>query len=188
MTQDTTETLKIEAPKNPEEEDLAFELIEVEETVSIENLLEWKETGNYTLIEYHIRKGNIEMLPKADLIDLVAIQTEHQIMMQSIQLFLEALQPMLDKQAELQPYINLDSPFKINVGKIIGELTMAKISKPPIAAIMETAVNKELMQLIPVKKLQAALVENEINFQQFLDFLEMLGLYEMTTKQIGTNE
>ena len=66
MTQDNTETIKIEAPKKAEE-DLSFELIEVEDAVSIQDLIEWKKTDNYTLIEYHILKGNIEMLPKEDL-------------------------------------------------------------------------------------------------------------------------
>lgn len=73
--------------------------------ITLDKLAHWKTTGDYEKLEFHIRNGSLEIMPKEELFRLVLVNQEHHILIESIRLFLQSIQPILEKRAALEPYI-----------------------------------------------------------------------------------
>ena len=88
-------------------------------TVSLEQLAEWKQTGDYAQLEKHIRSGALEILPKETLYELVLKHQEHAVLIETLRSALEAFLPLAQNHEALSKYFDADSKLKVNIGKIM---------------------------------------------------------------------
>jgi hypothetical protein len=179
---------KTENPdKNSPSKELEITFVDDDQegTVSLAQLAQWKSKGNYEMLEFHIRKGNIELLPRTDLGNLVALQQEHQLLINTVQKAFESIEPIFEKQEALQAYIDPDSRFKINFGKLIEEVISIQSLNPfskkepkplPIVSILQDTIDTKALQEIDLLSLEQLLFKNQIAIKPFLDFLIALGV------------
>ena len=156
-------------------------------------LAHWKTTGDYEKLEFHIRNGSLEIMPKEELFRLVLVNQEHHILIESIRLFLQSIQPILEKRAALEPYIEPTSAMKINLGKLVEELLtfqmgnlspFGKKSLPPILQILDGAIDFEVAKEIKLDRLEMTMKNNQIEFDPFMEFLTTLGLFDPKSPQV----
>ena len=160
---------------------------EVLAQVSLEQLATWKDTGNYSQLEKHIRLGALEMLPKEVLYQLVLLQNEHTILINTVQRVLGSVLPIVQKKEEISKYIDPNSKLKINIGRIMEEVITAQALNPfsrgepkplPFIALFQDNIDLPKFQSIDVEKLEIILRNNQIDFRPFVELFLQLGLIE----------
>jgi len=72
--------------------------IEDDRPVSLSQVMQLKKSGNYEVLEYHMRRGALEMLPTEDVERLLQISQEHAFLCDNARRLLAALKPLLDKE------------------------------------------------------------------------------------------
>jgi len=160
---------------------------EVLEQVSLEQLATWKESGDYTQLEKHIRSGALEMLPKEVLYQLVLMQNEHTVLINTVRQVLNSVLPIIEKKEEISKYIDPNSKLKINIGKIMEEVITAQALNPfsrgepkplPFIALFQDNIDLEKFHAIDVEKLEIILRNNQIDFRPTIELFTQLGLLE----------
>jgi len=161
--------------------------LEVLEQVSLEQLATWKEAGDYTQLEKHIRSGALEMLPKEVLYQLVLMQNEHTVLINTVRQVLNSVLPIIEKKEEISKYIDPNSKLKINIGKIMEEVITAQALNPfsrsepkplPFIALFQDNIDLEKFHAIDVEKLEIILRNNQIDFRPTIELFTQLGLLE----------
>jgi len=161
------------------------------QSVSLEQLAAWKQSGDYAQLERYIRSGALEILPKEVLFDLVRAKQEHYILVDTIRLVLETVLPLAQKQDQLSVYVNPASKLKINISKVMEEVVLAqtmnafkKDPKPiPFIALFQDNIRTEKFKEIDVEKLEVILKNNDMDFQIFIDLVTRLGIVEIPNNE-----
>jgi len=178
----STEVKNEQTAQNQEKQpsqDLSFELMPHEE-VTLEKLADWKAKGDYEQIEYYIRSGDIELIPKNTMTTLVQMNQDCQMLLQNVKWLIQGIQPLLQEHEALSAYLDLTSPLKLNIGKLSEELMMlmspfGKKDKG-LVSILKNGVNIEALKQVDFVALKMLLVKNQIDLAPFLEFAKMLGI------------
>ena len=162
--------------------------IDNDRPVSLSEVLQLKKSGNYEVLEYHIRRGALEMLPTADVERLLRISQEHAFLCDAARRLLAALQPLLDKEAEVSTYLDLDSKLKIDFAKIMEEAAMvmmnpANKSGLPFWNLIVSCFDSTQFKGMSLQPLQSILEHQGFAFKPYQDFANKLGLMP-TEKEI----
>jgi len=163
-------------------------ITEDELPVSLSEVLQWKKSGNYEVLEYHIRRGSLEMLPTEDVARLIRLSQEHAFMCDAARRLLAALQPLLDKEKEVSAYLDLESKFKVDFAKIIEEAAMAMMNPMgkgtmPFWTLLQSCFDASQFSGISLQPLQTILAHQGFNFKPYQEFADKLGLFPVEDKQ-----
>ncbi len=152
------------------------------EKISLEQLAEWKSEGNYKILEQHIRQGNLELLPKMELLHLLLLQKEHRILIYTLQKLLLGVQPLLQQEKAILQYIDPNSKMKINFGKIMEELLLAQSINPfskrknktiPMLDTLQNCIDPNALQEINWQDLSFVFKNNQLEIEKFKEFITL---------------
>ncbi len=154
---------------------------EVDRPVSLSEVLQWKKSGKYEVLEYHIRRGALEMLPTDDVERLIRLSQEHAFLCDAARRLLVALQPLLDKETEINSYLDLESKFKVDFGKIMEEAAMLMMSPArkggmPFWTLLQSCFDSSQFSGMSLQPLQAILMHQGFDFKPYQEFAGKLGL------------
>ncbi len=160
---------------------------EVDRPVSLSEVLQWKKSGSYEVLEYHIRRGALEMLPTCDVERLIRLSQEHAFLCDAARRLLVALQPLLDKETEVNAYLDLESRFKIDFGKIMEEAAMlmmnpARKGGMPFWTLLQSCFDSSQFSGMSLQHLQAILMHQGFDFKPYQEFADKLGLLPAEAK------
>lgn len=151
--------------------------------LSLERVAQLKSKGNYEVLEYHIRRGEIELLPTKEATQIVTAYGEHQYLMHAVKCFLLALRPMLEKQKEIASYIDPESKIKINAPKIMEELmgvflTPGRKKPLPIWSLLQNCFDMNAFAGFPTAPVKDIVSNQGFDLQPYLDLAKQLGLFD----------
>ena len=150
--------------------------------ISLERVAELKRKGNYEVLEYHIRRGEIELLPTQVAKQIVTNHGEHQYLMHAVKCLLLGLRPMLERKDEIAAYIDPTSSLKLNMGKFMEEMMnffnpMGK-NESPLWNLMKGCFDKQAFAGFPTEPVKNIINNQGFDLQPYLDMIKQLGLFE----------
>ena len=160
--------------------------IDNDRPVGLAEVLQLKKSGNYEVLEYHIRRGALEMLPTADVERLLRISQEHAFLCDVARRLLAALQPLLEKEKEVSAYLDLDSKLKVDFAKIMEEAAMVMMNPKhktglPFWNLIQACFDAKQFKGMSLQPLQSILAHQGFAFKPYQGFAAKLGLMPVET-------
>ena len=159
--------------------------------ISLERVAELKRKGNYEVLEYHIRRGEIELQPTQVAKQIVVAHGEHQYLMHAVKCLLLGLRPMLQRKEAIAAYIDPDSKLKLNMAKLLEEALAYMMNpmpwkKVPFFTLLFSCFDMNAFAGFPTAPIKEIVNNQGFDLQPYLDLMKQLGLFKQAQSPVQT--